>query len=187
MPRAKSSWVALQRSSANTGTIRPRHWGATPVTGLPGWPKIMLATWVPWLDMAPSALAPSATRVGKTVRLAPSKQGWFRSTGPSRTAIQISGWPRSSGPKPKPATPAGNTEGTKQSRLLAIEKRQCLQQHQHRTCSDRLSLTAASQNPQITPDHNPDQIQAVPGLSAIINSKVVRMYYPRPLAWNRRA
>src|SRR6266700_1408670 len=39
--------------SRNMGRIKPRHFGAIPDTGLPGWPKIRLATWVPWSDIRP--------------------------------------------------------------------------------------------------------------------------------------
>ena len=80
-------------SSAKIGAIKPAQPGATPRTGPSCWPKMMLATCVPWLEAVPPPHAGSAV-VGRCARCAPRKQRCSSSTGPSRTAMQIPGSPR---------------------------------------------------------------------------------------------
>lgn len=80
--------------SRNTGSSSPRQRGTSPATGLSGWPKSRLATWVPCCDIGPGP-AGCPTSVSSRVRSAPAKQGWVRSTGPSRTATHTESSPRS--------------------------------------------------------------------------------------------
>jgi hypothetical protein len=72
--------------------MSPRQPGEISWIGLACWPKIRLATCVPWFALGSSSER-SETKVSNLVILALLKHGCVRSTGPSRIAMQVSASP----------------------------------------------------------------------------------------------
>jgi len=95
--RARSSWeqdtTFPAGPSPKTGRKRPRQPGAMPVTELPGWPNITLATCVPCAEARPLNW-PLTGQFDTCSTNDPRKHGWDKSTGPSMIATHTFGLPR---------------------------------------------------------------------------------------------